>query len=345
MGRGISMIKNQWYGIMPSKEVPKGKLVAVKRMGLELCLFRSKKGDIGCVVDKCAHRGAALSKGKQKGECVACPFHGLEFDKEGKCTLIPANGRTANIEKRFKVTSYIVREAHGMIYFWYGENEKVTDVLPFFEDSIDGSYVYSEMRDTWNAHYSRCIENQLDVIHLPFVHHNTIGRGHKTVVNGPRVEFINGSIMLTANNSVDKGQAPKPASECSINPKTNLRFKFPNVWQNHIADDIKIVIFFAPVDDENTVFYIRFYTNKFKLKVANSLMAKVGKVMNGIIERQDKRCVITQQPKASSLSCGENLLKGDSPVIMYRKMRNALQNQENATSEQGKVTNEQEKAL
>ncbi len=325
------MIKNQWYAIIPSKEIPVGKLVAVKRLGLELCLFRNAKGEIGCVIDKCTHRGAALSKGKQKGDCVACPFHGLEFNKEGKCTLIPANGRAANIESRFNVTSYLVREAHDMVYLWYGEKEKATDVLPFFDEFIDDSYIYSEMSELWNAHYSRCIENQLDVVHVPFVHYDTIGRGNKTVVNGPALEFIDGAITLTADNSVDNGQTPKPASECTINPKMNLRFKFPNVWQNHITENIKVIIFFAPVDDENTIFYIRFYTNMFKLKLMNRLMAQIGKIMNKKIERQDKQYVETQRPKVSALSCGENLLKGDSPIIMYRKMRHELQKQgENA---------------
>ena len=27
------------------------------------------------------------------------------------------------------------------------------------------------------THYSRAIENQLDTVHVPFIHHNTIGRG------------------------------------------------------------------------------------------------------------------------------------------------------------------------
>lgn len=321
------MVKDQWYAVVSSKEVPMNRLVAVKRLGLNLCLFRNSKGEIGCVVDKCTHRGAALSKGKQKGDCVTCPFHGLEFNKDGKCTLIPANGKTANVENRYNVTSYLVREAHGMIYFWYGDKENVTDTLPFFDECIDESFVYSEMTDLWNAHYSRCIENQLDVVHLPFVHYNTIGRGHKTIVNGPPLEVVDGTIIVSANNSVDNGQQPKSSDECTINPKLNLRFKFPNVWQNYISEKIRVVIFFAPIDDENTMFYIRFYTNMFKLKFINKAMAQVGKIMNKVIERQDKRVVETQKPKASALFCGENLLKGDSPVIMYRRMRDSLQKQ------------------
>lgn len=65
----------------------------------------------------------------------------------------------------------------------------------------------------------------------------------------------------------------------------------------------------------------------FKLKFINKAMAQVGKIMNKVIERQDKRVVETQKPKASALFCGENLLKGDSPVIMYRRMRDSLQKQ------------------
>ncbi len=131
------MIKNQWYAIIPSREIRPDKLLAVKRLGLDLCLFRTDDGQIGCVADKCTHRGAALSKGKHKGNCIACPFHGIEFDKDGKCKLIPANGRAADLESRFNVTSYFVRETHDIVYLWYGDKENATDILPFFDEFID----------------------------------------------------------------------------------------------------------------------------------------------------------------------------------------------------------------
>lgn len=322
------MIKNQWYGILPSKELKKDKLVAVKRCGLDLCLFRLEDNRIGCVIDQCTHRGARISKGKNLGNCIACPFHGIQFDENGKTVFVPANGKLAHVEERFNVKSYLVKEAHGMVYLWYGDKDKATDELPFFDDFIKEGTVYSEMSDLWNAHYSRCIENQLDVVHVPFVHYNTIGRGNKTLVNGPALIVDGATIIFSAYNSVDEGQAQIPASELQVNPSVNLRFKFPNVWQNHIADNINVVIFFAPVDDEHTMFYIRFYTDQFKLKFMNQIMASIGKRMNKVIERQDKVVVETQRPKASSLFCGENLLKGDSPIIMYRKMRSDFQKKE-----------------
>jgi phenylpropionate dioxygenase-like ring-hydroxylating dioxygenase large terminal subunit len=195
--------------------------------------------------------------------------------------------------------------------------------LPFFEEDVDDSFVYSEIEDHWQTHYSRCIENQLDVIHLPFIHHNTIGRGNKTLVNGPKIEFVLGGLVTSANNETDAGQKPKLADECVIKP-TYLKFLFPNIWMNHISESTKVIIYFAPVDDENTILYIRFYCRSTGLRPVNALIAWFGKFGNRLIERQDKRVVITQKPKASEFISTENLLSGDGPVIQYRRIREEL---------------------
>lgn len=318
------MIQNQWYAILPSKKIKPGKLIGLKRLNMELALFRTATGELGCVVDQCTHRGVMLSAGKLIGECVQCPFHGLEFTTEGKCVKIPANGKEAFVPERFNVKAFPVREAHGIVYLWNGESDLATDTLPFFEDFLDDSFVYSEISDQWHTHYSRAIENQLDVVHLPFVHYNTIGKGNKTLVNGPKTVFINDTLMTSADNALDQGQKPKKPDQCEINPAMHLRFKFPNVWLNVIAPNLKVMVYFAPVDEENVILYLRFYHKLTPIKVVNQLIAFSGKFANLRIERQDKRVVITQKPKASSLKMSENLIQGDNPIVFYRKMRDEL---------------------
>ena len=59
-----------------------------------------------------------------------------------------------------------------------------------------GGFPYAERSEVWSVHYSRAIENQLDVVHLPFVHPNTIGRGHKTLVNGPVTKWDDETLRL-----------------------------------------------------------------------------------------------------------------------------------------------------
>ncbi len=319
------MIQNQWYAVLPSSKVKKNQIVAAKRMNLELAFFRNSQGELGCVADRCSHRGAALSKGEMRGDCVRCPFHGLEFDVGGACKFIPANGIASKQDlSRYNVKHYPVCETNGIVYVWYGEADPAGAEPPFFYDEIDGTYTYSEIEDLWNSHYSRCIENQLDVVHVPIVHYNTIGRGCKTLINGPKVTFENGVLLTSANNERDVGQKPKPPVECEIK-STYLKFIYPNLWLNHIADKIKVLIYFAPVDDENTILYIRFYNNLTPMRWVNAIIAFVGKYMNRVIERQDKRVVITQKPKASAYHSGEKLLTGDGPIILYRKIRDEYQ--------------------
>lgn len=319
------MIPNQWYGILPSSKVRAGGITAVRRLGLDLALFRTREGVLGCVVDQCPHRGAALSGGKMSRDCVRCPFHGLEFDPDGRCRFIPANGKADPQENtRYNVRAYAVKEEAGIIFLWNGNAEAATDKTPFFHGELDG-FVYSEIADAWNTHYSRAIENQLDVVHVPIVHYNTIGRGNRTLINGPKIVFDGETLITSANNEVDRGQVPRKPDECSIKP-TFLKFRFPNLWMNHISEKIRVVIYFAPVDDENTVLYIRFYNKITGITPIDTFIAWVGKFMNRVIERQDKRVVITQKPKASAYRSGEKLLMGDGPVIEYRKRRDQLKN-------------------
>jgi phenylpropionate dioxygenase-like ring-hydroxylating dioxygenase large terminal subunit len=183
------MIPNQWYVLMDSRQV-KTKPVGVTRMGEKLVFWRDGAGQVSCLRDKCPHRGVALSKGQVTDGTLECPFHGFRYDPSGRAVLIPAHGRNAPVPKAFRAHSYPTYEAEGFIWVWWGADPPKDLVPPRFFDDMDGGFTYKSVRDPWQAHYSRVIENQLDVVHLPFIHHNTIGRGGRTVVDGPAIEWV-----------------------------------------------------------------------------------------------------------------------------------------------------------
>jgi phenylpropionate dioxygenase-like ring-hydroxylating dioxygenase large terminal subunit len=311
-----------------SDEVKKGKPVGVTRMGEKLVAWRDSRGKVTVMADKCPHRGVALSIGEIHSDCIQCPFHGFEFDTSGACTLVPANGKKAQPPKKLKVQAYPTGEAHGFIYIWWGEAQETYPPLPFFEN-IDEKFVYSTVRDHWATHYSRAIENQLDVVHLPFVHRTTIGAGNKTVVNGPLVQVKShypqdNLLELWVDNEVDTGQTPrKPSQMPEPTRRPFLQFRYPNIWHNWISDSIRVMVAFAPIDDNNTLMYLRYY-HTVKTPVLRQITGFVGGIANLVIERQDKRVVITQQPKRADLDIGEVLIQGDGPIITYRKIRRAL---------------------
>jgi len=339
-----------WYVILASREVKAGRMVAVRRFGEKLVAWRTPEGALSLLADQCPHRGVAFS-GKSEAHdraaltrnlatggpaaariqdgCLVCPFHGFAFDTVGKCRAIPANGKTAEPPRGFKAKSYPVREANGFIYAWYGETREEYPPIPWFE-AIGPGYSVSTFFDPWATHYSRGLENQLDVVHLPFVHHNTIGRGNATLVHGPvvRLEPRPGGhdlMNLWVRNEKDRGQPPLRAAELPV-PERHpfLQFLFPNLWHNWITDKLRLVGAFVPVDEGHMMLYLQTHQKFLTAPLLRGPVDLMLRYMNLVIERQDKRIVETQAPKRSDLKGGEQLIPGDGPIIEYRRRRQSL---------------------
>lgn len=320
------MIKNQWYCILESSEI-KNKPIGVLRLGLRLVIFRDSKGNVVCISDICAHRGASLSLGKIINGAIQCPFHGLEFVVDGRCRFIPANGRISPVSESMKVKAYPCREIHDFIFIYYAEEIPTEIPEPDFFEDISEEMYHSTEREHWNTHYTRAIENQLDVAHLPFVHHNTIGRGNKTLVDGPGMEWLSEKWMqIYTYNRIDDGTPAKKPDEVEVpNPKNEFKLELilPNLWQNYISKKMRIVAAFAPVDEENTVIYFRIYQSVVRLPLLKNIFTWLNKRYAHIIAFQDKRVVETQTPKKPELQ-GEHLFTADKPIVEFRKKRKEL---------------------
>ena len=318
---------NQWYVVLESQEVGK-RPIGVTRLGEKMIFWRDQDGKVSSAIDRCPHRGVALSAGKVKDGNLQCPFHGFEFDSSGKCVLIPANGRGGVIPSAMRLKSYPTHEAHGLIWVWWGQTPPPVLHPPEFFDNLDETFQYGSARDPWNAHYSRVIENQLDVVHLPFIHTKTIGRGNRTVVDGPVIVWKGEKMLYTyVFNREDDGRPPRKPSELSPRGPTDfhLEFIFPNLWQNYISEKVRVVAAFVPVDDEHTLLYLRFYQRFLGLPGLGKLVARLAMPSNVYIAHEDRRVVVTQEPKPSGLKIGEVLVQGDLPIIEYRRKRAELQ--------------------
>ncbi|MBP1703515.1 MAG: oxidase [Chloroflexi bacterium] len=320
------MIPNQWYIVLSSKQV-RDKPVGVTRLGQKLVFWRDLSGKIACLQDWCIHRGVALSKGKIVQDRLKCPFHGFEFDPTGRVCIIPANGKSAPVPKAFQAQSYLTYEAHDFIWIWWGQNPPADLQPPRFFNDIDDQLSYAEKLDPWNAHYSRVIENQLDAVHIPFIHYNTIGRGNKTLVDGPGVEWLDADMFyLYTNNRVDDGSKPLKPSEFQpkSEPTQKLEFIFPNLWQNYITDQLRVVVAFVPVDANHTIMYLRSYQKFMTVPLLRSLVNALLMPFNVYVAHQDRVVVETQEPKASAWRMDEQLIRGDHPIIEYRRRRAEL---------------------
>ncbi|MGC9151389.1 MAG: Rieske 2Fe-2S domain-containing protein [Microbacter sp.] len=319
------MIRNQWYVVLESKEV-QSSMLAVKRLNEALLFWRDESGKVVCFVDHCPHRGVALSSGTiLHNHHIQCPFHGLEFDSRGRCTVIPANGFNAAVPSNFHVKRYATYEKYGFIWIFWGD-ESAVEGTPLFFDSLEQFY-YKTRQDLWKTHYSRVIENQLDCAHIPFIHRKTIGRSHKTLVDGPLVTWKDEKqlIMYVFNRHDDGTPALKPEQlQAKSETEQHLAFIFPNLWQNYILPTMRVVVAFVPVDDETTIMYLRFYHQIVKNKLLQALIATLFMPYNIKIAHEDRRVVQTQRPFATALTMDENLFQADLPIVAYRKKRDQL---------------------
>ncbi len=320
------MIRNQWYVVLQSRELKAGKPIGVTRMGEKMVFWRDTVGNPICQADLCPHRGVALSLGCIIENKIQCPFHGFEYDQTGKCTLVPANGKAAIVPKALKVVTHPAQEAHGYIYIWWGDEQETYPDLPWFDD-LDDSFATSELVDHWTVDYSRAIENQLDVFHIPFVHYNTIGRGNRTIADGPLAVYKEDKLEIWVYNRIDDGTITAKRSSELPTPQRPpfLIFRFPHLWMNRISEDMRITVFFTPVDDENCLIYLRNYQRFMKVPLLRKIIAWLINPGSKYILEQDKRIVLSQRPKKSGLRIGEVLVPADNPIIEYRSVREKLQ--------------------
>jgi phenylpropionate dioxygenase-like ring-hydroxylating dioxygenase large terminal subunit len=85
-----------------------------------------------------------------------------------------------------------------------------------------------------------------------------------------------------------------------------------------------VFVAFAPIDEGNTMLYVRFYQRFLRVPLLDKLFCQLSNLGYRIIVRQDKRVVITQQPKKTALAMGEKLFQADGPIVAYRQRRQHL---------------------
>ncbi len=170
-----------------------------------------------------------------------CPFHGFEFDAEGHRQHIPANGKEGKVPKGMALKPFPVREQHGLVWLWLGIEREIYPAVPFFPELSEG-WQHTSMIADWPVHYTRAIENQLDVAHLPFVHRTTIGAGERTLVEGPYVEADETAVNVRVTNKRDDGRPPRSMMELAAEAQgkaPSLSFLFPALWRLNISPKLK----------------------------------------------------------------------------------------------------------
>lgn len=157
-----------WYIAAPSSKLRRRPL----RCNVEnetLVLFRDSCGMPHALLDRCAHRGMALSAGKVRGDCIECPYHGWQYDGVGNLRHVPALCENEWPPQPKSMRAFSVQESDEHIWVWIGE-ELPTQGPFHFPHYGEPGWTTFFMHTLFEAPVEACLENFLDVPHTLFVH-------------------------------------------------------------------------------------------------------------------------------------------------------------------------------
>ena len=181
-----------WYAILPSNELKKNKIHYFSLFNVPLILYRDEKNNIRCVKNICPHRGASFYGGTISNGELTCPYHGAKFSSEGTCQNIDritcshiVDNNYDNYAKRIHLSQFKASVKDGYIFVYFSDKPE-TDLNNINEDFPIGNYelinngffiedsVSEEVLVDFKCDWSRIIENHLDILHIFWVHGDTI---------------------------------------------------------------------------------------------------------------------------------------------------------------------------
>ena len=186
-------LRNGWYSAIWSHEL-KEKPVGKTFLNEKVVLFRNDRGEVGALVDCCCHRAAPLSLGEVSGATLACGYHGLKFDVNGKCVEVPGQ---PDVPADAKVRSYPVYEKNNVVWIWMGDPAKTdTAKIPDMPWLSDPKWATTPGNLHVKANYQFIIDNLLDLTHVSHVHKKTLAGDPREATAPTKTERLNDGVRV-----------------------------------------------------------------------------------------------------------------------------------------------------
>lgn len=321
------MLLNNWYVAATCEEVT-DKPHRTKMLGMDFVLYRDDQGTLNCLSDVCCHRGGALHRGEIVGGCIACPYHGWEFNGEGQCTKIPAMGDDFNIPKRARIDSYAVEERLGLIWVFIGDQAEADrpDIPDWFQPYLDNpDWRIARYNYEWtDCNWERLCENSLDTSHPSFVHKRFGSRISPKATIVP-IEYTEHGAKVTRERAAPKA-SQKRGAIADLLPKDRKTTRVTVEWTmiglvemlyQEMTTEITQILWSArtPVDD-NTVRSYGFQARNFLMEPEHDADR-----VEGLFEavKEDHDIVRLLKPRHTVLSnAREVLIESDGMELAFR---------------------------
>ncbi|MBJ8344681.1 Rieske 2Fe-2S domain-containing protein [Antrihabitans sp. YC2-6] len=175
----LPMNPTGWFQVAWSAEVGVGEVRRMKYFDTELIAWRSATGEVAVMDAFCEHLGAHLGYGGHvEGDRIVCPFHGWEWNREGRNVCVPYEKHP---NKGRRIRSYPVAELNESIFMWHDVHGgapyfDVPDVRAGFDDGRGPADYYPAyptgvlFEQQLELHPQYVLENGVDFAHFKYVH-------------------------------------------------------------------------------------------------------------------------------------------------------------------------------
>lgn len=163
-------IVDNWYILCLSKELKAGEVLQRILYDKPYAVFRSKTGKVSCILDRCLHRGALLSKGEVRGENLTCLYHGWEYDQEGRVQRIPSEDPQSKDQTRYCSKKVHIHEQDEVIWIWGGNSAPTFAPSWRFPYMGEKGWEHYFMITEFPNEVTNLVENFMDVPHTVYVH-------------------------------------------------------------------------------------------------------------------------------------------------------------------------------
>ena len=177
--------RQAWYPVAYLDDLDPTRPNPFTLLGDDLVLwFDRPAGSWRAFADVCPHRLVPLSQGRLNAAGdLECPYHGWTFNGTGRCTAIPQATEGQAMGQRSHCRSYATAAAQGLLFVFSGDAAAAAEaplpLVPVLQEQdggwADGWLVQDTFRDL-PMDALTLLENVLDVSHVPFTHHATVGR-------------------------------------------------------------------------------------------------------------------------------------------------------------------------
>ena len=164
------MLRRYWWPVAVADDL-KEQPTLIRVMGEDLVLFRDRRGRVGLIGARCAHRRANLCLGTAALEGLRCRYHGWLYDTLGKVLDTPGVATDKAFKDAIQQPAYPVQEMGGLIFAYLGPLP--VPLLPRFDFLVGPGERVVKVVGFADCNWLQLAENGVDPLHVTFAHAST----------------------------------------------------------------------------------------------------------------------------------------------------------------------------